>query len=92
MEIKFKAFKAPIGIGAVHREYEILCYLSGKPNLANPDKDWDTQDMINNDEAYYVAIQDLLRTGLIEKDGDTYRLTIPGNEVLRLCHAMEIPY
>ena len=48
--------------------------------------------MINNDEAYYVAIQDLLRTGLIEKDGDTYRLTIPGNEVLRLCHAMEIPY
>ena len=92
MAIKFKAFKAPIGIGAMQREYEILCYLSGKPNLSNPDKDGDTQMMIDSDEAYHVAIQDLLRSGLIERDDDTYKLTIPGAKVLRLCHEVEIPY
>ena len=90
--VKFKQFKAPIGIGALHREYDILCHLGGKSNLVNTEKDWDTQEKIDNDASYWVAIEDLLRTGLIEKDGDTYKLTILGKKVLGLCHEMEIPY
>lgn len=90
--VKFRQFKAPIGIDALHREYDILCHLSEKPNLANPDKDWDTQEKIDTDASYWVAIQDLIRRGLIERDGDTYKVTIPGKEALRLCHVMEIPY
>lgn len=76
-------FKAPIGIGAMHREYEILCHLNGTPNKDN------TQDMIDNEESYYVAVNDLIASGLIERDTGNWRvlsLTIPGREVLRLCH------
>lgn len=81
--MRFKSFKAPIGIAAMHREYEILCYLSGTPN-----KD-DTQDKIDNEASYHVAIQDLIAMGLIEEVSDTYELTIPGREVFRLCHYEE---
>lgn len=76
----FRRFKAPIGIGAMHREYEILCYFNGTPNSA------DTQERIDNETSYGVAIQDLIQMGLIEKDGESYVLTIPGGEILRLCH------
>lgn len=84
--LKFKAFKAPIGIGAMHREYEILCYLNGTPNKGSTDYE------ITNNVAYQVAIQDLIAMGLIEADTDIegiYRLTLPGYEVFRLCHHKE---
>lgn len=79
--MKFRKFKAPIGISAMHREYEILMYLNGTPNKEN------TQNAIDNDEAYYVAVEDLIACGLVERNED-YKpvLTIPGREVLRLCH------
>lgn len=81
--MRFKAFKAPIGVGAMHREYEILSYLNGTPN-----KD-DTLNKMINDESYYTSLQDLIGMGLIEEDWDThkrYKLTVPGCEIFRLCH------
>lgn len=76
----FRRFKAPIGVGAMHREYEILCYFNGTPNKVG------TKQKIDNEASYTVAIRDLLQMGLIEKDGESYALTIPGREILRLCH------
>ena len=81
--VTFLRFKAPIGIGAMHREYEILCYLNGTPNKEG------TQSAIDNEESYYVAVNDLIASGLIERDKDDWSvlsLTIPGKEILRLCH------
>ena len=72
-------FRPPIGTGAMHREYEILCHFNGTPNMS------DTQEKIDTEAPYAVAIQDLLTWDLIYKNGETYRLTAPGREVLRLC-------
>ena len=71
-------FKPPFGVNAMHREYEILCHLNGTPNKV------DTQEKIDNEVSYHVAIQDLIAWELIEKNGDIYNLTIPGTEVLRV--------
>lgn len=81
--MKFQRFKVPIGIGAMHREYEILMHLNGTPNKE------DTQSKLDPDMvvSYAVAVDDLIACGLVEKNDDNeLELTIPGREVLRLCH------